>query len=188
MTCCRRSADSLAPQTFQKQFEYDGLGRLTSVCEMSGTLSGTGTCAQSTQQTGYWTKYTYDALGHLLTVTQNAQAATANRQSRSFTYDRIGRTLTESNPETGNGGVNGTVTYTYDTACLTWGASAGDLTKKVDAAGNTTCYSYDALHRMSGGGNNGVCRRFHYDTSVTPPSGVTVTYTKTRALEASTIM
>lgn len=67
-------------QTFQKQLEYDGLGRLTSVCEISSTLSGVGTCGQMTSQKGYWTKYTYDALGHLLTVTQNAQAATASQQ------------------------------------------------------------------------------------------------------------
>ena len=61
-------------QAFQKQFEYDGLGRLTSVCEISSSLPNTGTCGQGTPQTGYWTKYTYDALGHLLTVVQNAQA------------------------------------------------------------------------------------------------------------------
>ena len=59
-------------QTFKKQFEYDGLGRLSSVCEVSTSLPGVGTCGQAQTQTGYWTKYTYDALGHLLTVTQNA--------------------------------------------------------------------------------------------------------------------
>ena len=51
----------------RKQFEYDGLNRLTSVCEVtsgSGSYSG-GTCAQNTtpQPTGYWTTYTYDAFG-----------------------------------------------------------------------------------------------------------------------------
>jgi len=55
-------------QSFQKQFEYDGLGRLTSVCEVTSVLSGAGTCAQGTTQTGYWTKYTYDAVGHLQTA------------------------------------------------------------------------------------------------------------------------
>jgi len=173
-------------QAFKKQYEYDGLGRLTSVCEISSTLSGVGTCSQTTTQTGYWTKYTYDALGHLLTVTQNAQAASGSQQKRTYTYDWLGRMLTESNPETGNAGTNGTVTYTYDVACATTPASPGDLTGKLDAAGNTTCYYYDALHRLNGGGYNNVCRRLHYDKSVTPPSGITVVNSNTRLIEAST--
>ena len=41
--------------TKRKQFEYDGLGRLTSVCELS-TASGSGTCGQSVTATGFWTK------------------------------------------------------------------------------------------------------------------------------------
>ena len=56
----------------------------------------------------------------------------------------------------------------------------------MDAAGNKTCYYYDKLHRMNGGGYNTVCRQFYYDATVTPPSGITVTNTKTRLLEAST--
>ena len=176
-------------QSFQKQFEYDGLGRLSSVCEVSSTLLGYGTCTQSTNQNGYWTKYAYDALGHLLTVTQNAQATlSTSRQSRSFTYDWLGRMLTETNPETGHNGVSGTAHYTYDVACTTTPASPGDLTTRMDAAGNKTCFSYDALHRLTAGGYSTVCRRLHYDMSVTPPtgSGITVVNTNTRLVEAST--
>jgi len=53
--------------TKRRQLEYDGLGRLTSVCEITAGTSAWpgGTCAQNTTQTGYWTKYTYDPLGHL---------------------------------------------------------------------------------------------------------------------------
>ena len=100
---------------------------------------------------GYWTKYTYDALGRLLTVTQNAQAASGNRQTRSFTYDWLGRMTSETNPETGNNGVSGTTSYTYDTVssgnCA--GTFSGALVKKVDAAGNVSCFTYDALHRAT---------------------------------------
>ncbi len=74
----------------QRQLEYDSLGRLTSVCELT-TLSGSGNCGQTSAQTGYWTKYTYDALGDLLTVTQNAQATSANQQTRSYAYDAMSR-------------------------------------------------------------------------------------------------
>jgi hypothetical protein len=52
-------------------------------------------------------------------VTQNAQAAMASQQTRTFAYDLAGRMTSESNPETGNGGTNGKITYTYDsvTSC-----------------------------------------------------------------------
>jgi RHS repeat-associated protein len=173
-------------QNFKKQFEYDGLGRLTSVCEISTVLPGVGTCGQSTQQSGYWTKYTYDALGHLLIVTQNAQAASGSQQLRSYSYDQLGRLTSESNPETSNTASNGTTTYTYDVACTTTAASPGDLTKRVDNAGNNTCFGYDSLHRPSAQGWNTVCRFFAYDNNVTPPSGVTVQNTKSRLLEAWT--
>ncbi|MGC1485243.1 MAG: hypothetical protein WA789_15735, partial [Candidatus Acidiferrum sp.] len=84
----------------QRQLEYDSLGRLTSVCELT-TLSGSGNCGQTSAQTGYWTKYTYDALGDLLTVTQNAQATSANQQTRSYAYDAMSRLTSETNPESG---------------------------------------------------------------------------------------
>jgi hypothetical protein len=175
-------------QNFKKQFEYDGLGRLTSVCELTaGTTAWPGgTCAQSSTQTGYWTRYTYDALGHLLTVTQNAQAASGSQQNRSYSYDQLGRLTSESNPETSNTSSNGTTTYTYDVACTTTAASPGDLTSRVDNATNKTCYGYDSLHRPNAQGWNTVCRFFNYDTNVTPPSGITVQNTKTRLLEAYT--
>ncbi len=40
--------------TFQKQSEYDGLGRLTSVCEIT-SASGSGSCGQSNAETGFLT-------------------------------------------------------------------------------------------------------------------------------------
>lgn len=155
-------------QIFQKQFEYDGLGRLVSVCEIT-TAAGSGACGQSSAQNGLLTKYVYDGVGNLTGVTQNAQAASGSQQTRSFGFDMLARLTSEQNPETG------LLTYIYDSwdaACGTF-ASAGDLVEKKDAAGNVTCMQYDALHRK---------------TQVTYPSGPnsTVTPTKTFVYDTTT--
>jgi len=123
--------------TKQHQSQYDALDRLTSVCELT-TSTGSGNCAQTNSKTGFWTKYTYDPLGRLKGITQNAQSSST--QSRSFVYDLMGRMTSETQAE------SGTTTYTYDTDS-TCGTSIGDLVKRVDAVGNVICYTYDALHR-----------------------------------------
>jgi len=127
----------------QRQLEYDVLGRLTSVCEISSSLPGTGTCSQvSSSPKGYFTKYTYDSPTNSFAVAQNAQGAA---QNRSYQSDGIGRLTSETNPE------SGTTTYTYDSdssgKCA--GTFNGDLVKRVDNAGNIACYTYDGLHRKT---------------------------------------
>jgi RHS repeat-associated protein len=124
--------------TKRKQFEYDALGRLTSVCEVT-SATGSGACAQTSAATGYWTTYTYDLNNDLIGVTQNAQSS-GSQQTRTYAYDDLRRRTSETNPE------SGTTTYTYDTD-TTCGTSKGDLVKKIDAVGNTTCLAYDSLHR-----------------------------------------
>ena len=69
-------------QSFKKQFEYDGLGRIISVCEISTSLSGFGTCSQIQAQSGFWTKYSYDAMGNLLTVTKMRRQRAAIKLAR----------------------------------------------------------------------------------------------------------
>jgi YD repeat-containing protein len=112
---------------------------LTSVCELTSG-SGSGTCGQATSQTGYWTKYSYDALGDLIRVTQNAQGTS---QPRYYGYDLLARLTSETNPE------NGTTSYAYDSdsVCSNY---AGNQVKHVDALGNVTCFSYDQLQRVTG--------------------------------------
>ena len=180
-------------QTKKRQLEYDGAGRLTSVCELSSTLPGSATCGQSQTHTGFWTKYTYDALGDVLTVAQNAQATS---QPRTYVYDGLGRMTSETNPE------SGTTTYVYDTTTFadTCGSigrtSLGDLVQRKDANGIVTCSLYDSLHRVtdvgntSGNGTSNPCKRFRYDNSNgvtgTRPTGVTITNSLGRIVEAET--
>lgn len=177
----------------QKQLEYDALGRLTSVCEIT-TGTGNGPCSQTTPQTpysGYWTQYTYDVLGDLTGVTQNSQTSTIGSQTRTFTFDMLGRLTSETNPE------SGTSTYTYDSAgpnaCGTVN-SAGDLLQRNDANGNYVCYIYDSLHRVTDAGFSGpnanTCKRYRYDNSSgvlgSRPAGVSITNGLGRLIEAET--
>jgi len=123
-----------------RQLEYDALGRLTSVCEVTSG-GGSGTCSQTNLATGFYTTYAYDALNDLTGVSQNAQAS-GSVQTRTSSYDDLGRMTSESNPETG------TTTYIYDSDA-TCGSSPGDMVKKVDAALNVICYAYDIRHRVT---------------------------------------
>lgn len=88
--------------------QVDGLGRLTSVCELSSqSLSGqSGTPASCnldiTPDMGFLTTYGYDTLGNLTQVSQGTMAP------RQFAYDSLSRLLNASNPE------SGTTTYSYD--------------------------------------------------------------------------
>ena len=134
----------------ERQSEYNGIGQLTSVCEVT-SVTGSGPCAQTTSATGYWTKYTYDGIGDLTKVSQNAQSSQV--QSRNYAYDSLGRMTSETNPETGNGNP-GTTYYFYDSDPGTKGGANcsgtydGDLVKKLDNAGNVICYTYNALHQV----------------------------------------
>ena len=181
--------------TKARQLESDGLGRLTSICEVTaGTTAWPGgACGQHTAQTGYLTNYTYDPMGNLLTVTQNAQAASNLRQARSFTYDWKNRMLSETVPEIGATG-NGTVTYRYDSANI--GVcnitSKGDLIMRTDASGVSTCNGYDAMHRLLSVGHNPAQANstpdkfFVYDAATV--NGVAMANPKGRLVEAYTCM
>ena len=186
----------------QRQLEYDGLGRLASVCELTASSNGGYTCGQAVSQTGYWTRYKYDATGRLIGVCQNTtqpltvdcvQTPSSGQQTRTYSYDWLGRLTSEKNPE------SGITTYVYDstsTPCNGGGptGSNGDLMMRTDASHNCSVYFYDALHRVTDVGNNlpsatNPCRRFRYDNhpgykSSTPPG--TLTNTMGRLMEAAT--
>jgi RHS repeat-associated protein len=174
----------------RRQLEYNSLGQLTSVCEVT-SMTGSGTCGQNASYTGYWTKYINNALGQITGVTQNAQSSST--QTRTYVYDLMGRLTSETNPE------SGTTTYSYDTvpsSCYNYGDNqSGNLTEKTDANGNAVCPHFDVLHRLhdvaSSGPNSGYCKRYRYDFTSngwagTPPSGITVSNIEARLMEAAT--
>jgi YD repeat-containing protein len=78
------------------------------------------------------TNYAYDKLSRLQTITQGSQ-------TRTFTYDALGRLKTEKHPESSAAGSS--YSYTYD-------ANSNILTK-TDARGITTTFVYDELNRVT---------------------------------------
>jgi RHS repeat-associated protein len=161
--------------TKSRQAQYDGLGRVTSACEILST--GGSNCGQNATASGYLTSYQYStpsAGGSQTNVTQGSQG-------RQYIYDELGRLISETNPE------SGTTTYTYDTvagnycAVTTSYTSYGDLVAVGYANGYHVCYWYDAMHRLTDVGNNAqstvnACKRFRYDSAnngyvTNPPSG-----------------
>jgi RHS repeat-associated protein len=121
--------------TVTRQLQYDGLGRLTSVCEVSAQ-NGNGACGQHTSPNGFVTSYYYREDGVLLQSTQGAQ-------TRIFTYDNAGRMSSETNPE------SGTTAYYYDSDATNCGnSSPGDLASLRVNKTNITCFWYDSLHRL----------------------------------------
>jgi len=96
----------------------DALGRLTQVVEAPGVANF-----------GFVTNYQYNLLDNLTQVSQGVQ-------TRTFTYDQLGRLLTALNPEQ-----VGATTFTYD--------DNGNLITKTDPRGIVTTNTYDDLNRLT---------------------------------------
>jgi RHS repeat-associated protein len=121
-----------------RQYEYYVWGNIKSVCEITGASNGYS-CGQNTAANGFLTSYWYNPLGQLLSVSQSGQ-------SRTFTYDGLGRMTQQIDPE------SGTTTLSYDSVndghCS--GSYSGDKVERADAASNISCYTWDGLHRLTG--------------------------------------
>jgi RHS repeat-associated protein len=181
-----------AESTKAKQLEYDGLGRLKSVCEITRDTQYGGPCGQTTGgYSGYLTTYVYDTAPYVnsTTVTQNTQPNGGTTQTRTYRYDMLGRLTYESNPETG---VN---QYFYDS--LTGDAncgtvsSPGDLVKTIDNKQLVACLTYDGLHRVlsitypNAPSNPATpSKKFVYESAVV--NGTTMSLTAGRMAEAYT--
>ena len=126
-------------QIVQRVLDYDGLKRLTSVCEVSGTTQQGNTgnvplasCGQAKSMQGFLTSYQYsfDASGYsYITALQSGLS------NRSFTYDSLGRLRSAYNPEAG------TTNYSYnaDSLLLT---RIRPKANQTGASTTTTTYSY----------------------------------------------
>jgi RHS repeat-associated protein len=171
----------------QTQTEYDGLGRLKSSCNISSTVSGNTPCLQNNgSYRGVLTTASYSSASGSQTIKY-----VRGVQTRSRTYDGLGRVTSDTTPEAG------TTTSFYDsaTSCGMALSSPGRLVYTKFSNGNTTCYQYDSLGRpavITGATSSGQlsCRRFYYDNSKGAlgaiPSGVTVLNPNGRLVEAET--
>lgn len=138
----------------QRVSQKDALGRLTSVCEVTGSTgkgssSTPGACGLDIAGTGFLTQYVYDPLNNLVSVAQGGV-------NRSFHYDSLSELESATNPE------SGTTTYGYD--------KDNNLVSKTDQRGITTTYTYDALNRLTGksySDNFTPAACFHYDQGAT---------------------
>jgi RHS repeat-associated protein len=137
----------------------------------SGSFTGGSGGISSSPQV---TTYAYDAAGHLINVTQGVQ-------TRTFTYDGLGRMTSRTTPEAGtdnfyftqSGGVN---------LCA---GSPKAVCRRTDARGITTTYAYNSRSQLTGKSysNGQGSRTYQYDqggvgafalgrlTTVTDPSG-----------------
>jgi RHS repeat-associated protein len=127
-------------QRVQRISQVDGLGRLTSICEVaSATQLGTGgtpaACGQDIGGTGFLTTYGYDALSNLTSVSQGGYLP------RAFAYDSLSRLLTAANPE------SGTITYGYDNASRLTTRTAPKPSQSSSVTVTTTM-AYDEINRL----------------------------------------
>jgi RHS repeat-associated protein len=151
----------------QRITQHDVLGRVSSICEISGNSlmpqSGApADCQMDIAGSGFITNYSYDLANHKTTITQGAQ-------QRIFQTDAAGRTIYTSEPERGVT----TYSYTYSTTssctgvglCVTRTRPKANQTNPAVMTNTTT--QYDSLGRpVSISYDDGVTpfRHFYYDT------------------------
>ena len=128
--------------------QVDGLGRIVSVCEVSGsTLQGDspGSCGQDIAATGFLTSYTYS------TDTSNGNAiktvVTQGAQTRTFESDWLGRPTIVTEPE------SATTTYSYAYSATSGLGLTVTRTRPTPDQSNpsirtTTTTQYDSLGRV----------------------------------------
>jgi RHS repeat-associated protein len=175
------------------QIEYDGLGRISSVCALQA--AGGTSCGQFDGNSGILNSFTYTYRSGTIQV-DNVRGS----QTHTTIMDTLGRVTSVKLPETGT---NPTL-YVYDSdssssAVCANRTSPGALLRKTYPDGSYACYVVDSLGRTtdigvanSSGINAGRCKRFRFDstsssyTGYTAPTGYTGANTEGRLMEAAT--
>jgi RHS repeat-associated protein len=109
------------------------------------------------------TTYGYDLLDDLTGVTQATQ-------TRTFTYNALKQLITATNPE------NGTICYgtKSGSTCTDSYDGNGNLLNRIDNAGRSTTYTYDAVNRLHtksySDGTPGVTFTYDAASSACPPA------------------
>ena len=138
--------------------ETDGLGRVTNVWEITAADAETESVSfpgHPEVSAGYRTKYFPDALGNLMSVSQQ-RGTGGTVQTRTFFYDSLSMLRAANTPE------SGFVFYIYD--------ENNNLTFRSDARGVSTVYVYDSLNRVTSRSyNDGTpAVSYSYDSSAVP--------------------
>ena len=126
---------------------YDGPNSMASVSSASATRERTSTTdglgrlwkvVEDPLGKNYLTTYGYDLRDGLTLVTQIRKADNVAdvTQTRTFTYDSLGRLSKAGNPESGD------ILYTYD--------DDGNATKVTLASGKERRITYNARHQVTG--------------------------------------
>ena len=108
-----------------RQSKSDAQGRLVEVIDDPANAA-CGSASNSGSAQNYVTKYAYNALDNLLTVSHKVGGAAA--QTRTFSYDGAGRLLSAQNRESGS------VSYGYD--------ANSNLISRTDVRGVTASDTY----------------------------------------------
>ncbi len=147
-----------ATEKLETSYSYDGLGQRLEVTEAKGSANERVT------------QYGYDKAGNLISVTQDAKGlklvtsysydetgrqvkVTDKGLTTVYNYDALGRRISEVKDP---GGLALKVEYRYD--------ANGNVTRKIDEAGNSSWYVYNAMNQLVYTFNSlGITNRFIYD-------------------------